>query len=153
MKSTERETEVTITCIKTVKTTCQGATETKVESIVRHWTYSSKTTHEVSQECSPSATKLPVATTAITTLPSPPSTPTTTGKSWSGSTIVTSPPSTPSSSMFHTVGIPCPLDLPHPTSTVEGYYLVIVGQEVGIYSGSKNCSNVCMFCTNHNTLQ
>ena len=22
-----------------------------------------------------------------------------------------------------------------------------------VYSGSKNCPNVCMFCTNHNTLQ
>ncbi|KIM58060.1 hypothetical protein SCLCIDRAFT_88281, partial [Scleroderma citrinum Foug A] len=29
--------------------------------------------------------------------------------------------------------IPHPLDLAHPTSPVEGYYLVIVGQEISIY--------------------
>jgi len=131
---TERKTEVTISHIKTVKTTHQGATETKVESMVRCRTHSSKTTRGTSRECSPSAAQSAAATgTGITTLPSPPSTPTTTCKPQLGSTLVTSSPSIPSSSTSHTIGIPHPSDLPHPTSPVEGYYLVIVGQEVGIY--------------------
>ena len=125
---------MTISRIKTVKMTCQGAMETKVESVVRHWTHSSKTTRGTSQECSPSVAQSVAATgTSITTLPSPPSTPTTTRKPQLGSMLVTSSPSIPSSSTSHTIGIPHPSDLPHPTSPVEGYYLIIVGQEVGIY--------------------
>ena len=130
-RSTEWETEVMITHIKTVKTTHQGAMEMKVETIVRHQTHSSKTTLGTSQECSPSARQSPVAT--VTTLPSPPSTPTTTCKSQLGSTIVASPPMVSSSSTSCATGIPHPLDLWHLPSTVEAYYLVIVGQEVGIY--------------------
>ena len=125
---------MTVTRIKTVKTTHEGAMETKVESVVRHQTHSSKTTHHTSQECSPSAAQSLTATsTTIPTLPSPPSTPTTTCKPQSGSTFVTPSPSIPSSSTSHTIGIPHPSDLAHPTSPVEGYYLVIVRQEVGIY--------------------
>ena len=114
--------------------TRQGAMETKVESMVRRRTHSSKTTCGTPQECSPSAAQSVAATnTAIPTLPSPPSTPMTTRKPQLGSTIVTPSPLIPSSSTFHTTGIPHPSDLPHPTSPIEGYYLVIVGQEVSIY--------------------
>ena len=130
----EQETEVTVTHIKTVKTTRDGATETKVKSVVRHRTHSSKTACGTSQECSPSAAQSLAATRTTTpTLPLLPSTPMTTHKPRSGSTIVPCSPSISSLSTSRTIGIPCPSDLPHSTSPVEGYYLIIVGQEVGIY--------------------
>ncbi|KAI5987213.1 hypothetical protein EDD15DRAFT_2141674, partial [Pisolithus albus] len=48
--------------------------------------------------------------------------------------------SVPRTSMPHTAAIPHPLDVPRPTSMPEGYYLVIVGQEVGIFYTWKDAA-------------
>ncbi|KAI6120038.1 hypothetical protein EDD16DRAFT_1479455 [Pisolithus croceorrhizus] len=47
--------------------------------------------------------------------------------------FVASRPLVPHTSMSHNTVIPHPLDLPGPTSMPEGYYLVIIGQEVSIF--------------------
>ncbi|KIK18693.1 hypothetical protein PISMIDRAFT_14189 [Pisolithus microcarpus 441] len=131
--TTEDNTEETVTHIKMIKTTRKGTTE-MVKTMVKHRTHSTKTTLRSPQRCSPSVSQSPVAiTTSASTLPSSPGTPRPTRKPQSDSGLITSLPSVCRSSTSQTAVIPHPSDVPHPTSMPEGFYLIIVGQEVGIF--------------------
>ncbi|KAI5999211.1 hypothetical protein EDD15DRAFT_2363275 [Pisolithus albus] len=129
--TTERDTEeTTVTHITTVKTTHEGTTETKVKTVVKSRIHSTETTLRSPRKRSPSS----VATiTSPTTLASPSTTPRATHKLWSASAFVTPRPSVPRTSTSHTAVIPHPSDIQRPTTKPEGFYLVIVGQEVGIF--------------------
>ncbi|KAI6154662.1 hypothetical protein BKA82DRAFT_4347606 [Pisolithus tinctorius] len=131
-RSTERDTEETITRITTTKTTREGTTETKVKTMVKR-SHVTRTTLRSPRKCSPSAT----ITGSTTTPPSASSTPQSTPKSQSGSAF---PPSVPRASTSHSSVIPHPSDVPRPTSPPEGFYLVIVGQEVGIFYTWKDAA-------------
>ncbi|KAI6137149.1 hypothetical protein F5141DRAFT_996178 [Pisolithus sp. B1] len=114
--------------------------ETKVKSIVKHCTCSTTTTLRSPQKCSQAVTQSPVATTTpTTTLLSPPST-LTSCKSKPSSTFVTSHPSVPCASTSCIAVIPHPSDLAEPTSKPEGFYLVIIGQEVSIFYTWKDAA-------------
>ncbi|KAI5994200.1 hypothetical protein EDD15DRAFT_2366870 [Pisolithus albus] len=141
-RSTERDTQRTVT--RTVTTTREGTTETEVETVVKRCTRTTKTTLRSSQKRNPSVTQSPTAITAsTTTVPSSPTASTTTllspsstlppRKPQSGSRFVASRASAPRTSTSCAAVIPHPSDVRGPTSTPEGYYLVIVGQEVGIF--------------------
>ncbi|KAI6153013.1 hypothetical protein BKA82DRAFT_4349386 [Pisolithus tinctorius] len=131
-RSTEQDTEETITRITTTKTTREGTTETKVKTMVKR-SHVTRTTLRSPRKCSPSAT----ITGSTTTPPSASSTPQSTPKSQSGSAF---PPSVPHASTSHSSVIPHPSDVPRPTSPPEGFYLVIVGQEVGIFYTWKDAA-------------
>lgn len=130
-QSTERDTEM-IMRITTTKTTHEGTTETKVKTVVK-CSHVTRTTLRSPRKCSPSAT----ITGSTTTPPSASSTPQSTPKSQSGSAF---PPSVPHVSTSHSSVIPHPSDVPQPTSPPEGFYLIIVGQEVGIFYTWKDAA-------------
>ncbi|KAI6142301.1 hypothetical protein EDD17DRAFT_1744728, partial [Pisolithus thermaeus] len=114
-----------VTCTRTVTITHEGTMETKVKTIIKRCTRSTKTTLRTPQECSLSVTQSPATILPSSTFPS--------HKPQSSSTFVISHPSAPHTSTSHIAIIPHPLDLPKPTSKPEGFYLVIIGQEVSIF--------------------
>ncbi|KAI5989485.1 hypothetical protein EDD15DRAFT_2151392, partial [Pisolithus albus] len=78
-------------------------------------------------------------TTSTTALLSPPRT-LSSPNPQSTPTLVSPRPSAPHASTSRIAVVPHPSDLPRPTSTPEGFYLVIVGQEVGIFYTWKDAA-------------
>lgn len=124
-RTTKKDMQETVTSTRTVTITREGTMETKVKTVIKRCTRSTKTTLRTPQECSPSVTQSPAAISPSSTFPS--------RKPQSSSTFVISRPSAPRTSTSRIAVIPHPSDLPKPTSKPEGFYLVIIGQEVGIF--------------------